>query len=204
MDGLDTLGAENPDYVGFDYGVLFKTAGGLLEGGAGMLEAQQAEKASAADTKTKLEAVIAADMDASNAAARADVSAQLKSKTAAGDASAAKKAAAVQDQAGAGLPPEAVKQRTAAAEKMLATVSKNAKAKPKDGYQKALVKSWTATVKKIQTSGSGPDSMVKDEAQQESWMTRRVVGPLPGYAVVVGGLGLAGVLGLVVRKLVSR
>lgn len=37
MDGLDVLGCENPDYVGFDYMSLLKGSGGLLSsfGGGG-------------------------------------------------------------------------------------------------------------------------------------------------------------------------
>jgi hypothetical protein len=35
MEGLDCLGCENPNYVGFDYGSLLKGAGGLLSGFGG-------------------------------------------------------------------------------------------------------------------------------------------------------------------------
>ena len=194
--GLDLLGAD--DLTGFDYGALLKVAGGLLEGGAAIAEGKQAEGKTAAETATKLDAAIQADRDASNAAAKADVSAQLRSKTAAADAVAAKKAAAVQDAA------ETSQARIDAADQMLATVMKNAKAKPKDGYQAALLRAWTVTAAKAHGNVAGDAGGKVKDANQEPWLTRRVVGPIPGYGVVVGSVMLAGVLGLIVTKIVLR
>jgi hypothetical protein len=34
-----------------------------------------------------------------------------------------------------------------------------------------------------------------------SWLTKPLVGPLPGVAVVVGGVGIVGLVGLLIRKL---
>jgi len=196
MTGLDLLGADN---LGFDYSTLFKVTGGLLEGGGSMLEQSQAEKKTTAESATKLDAAIQADRDASNAAAKADVSAQLKSKTAAADAAAAKKAAAVQDAA------EMSQARTDAADQMLATVTKNAEAKPKDGYRAALLRAWIVTAAKAHgTVPGGEAGKGKADKDQESWWTRRVLGPIPGYGIVVGSVAVVGVLGLVVKKIVSR
>jgi hypothetical protein len=37
--------------------------------------------------------------------------------------------------------------------------------------------------------------------EKEPWLTRRVLGPVPGYGVLVGGIGLAAGLGLLVKKI---
>lgn len=205
MSGFDCLGAES---VGFDYSALFKVAGGLLEGGGSMLEQKQAGDKATTDSATKLDAAITADRDASNAATKADVSAQLRSKSAKADADAADKASAAQDKAGADLSPDDIQKRADAADKMLATATKSAKAKPNDGYKAALVKAWTATVDKIHSQGGsdGGDKGKKDkgEKDQESWFSRPVLGPLSGSMVLAVGAAGVVVLGLVVKKIVSR
>jgi len=39
---------------------------------------------------------------------------------------------------------------------------------------------------------------------EKSWFLRPVLGPIPGAGVVIGSVAIVGVLGLVVKKLVSR
>ena len=200
-DGLEYLGADDLDYVGFDYGALFQAAGGLVQGGVNIYEQNQAEGKATKEGASKLDAAIAADRDAANAAAKADVSAQLKSKTAKADVDAAAKAVAKADSAGADLSPDGSAARAAAAEKMLATMQKNAKAKPKDGYQAALLKAWTATVDRIHGNvAADAGGKGKHDENQESWLQSRVLGPVPGYGVLVGGFALVGVLVLLLKR----
>lgn len=200
MDGFDCFGCEE---VGFDYGSLLQAAGGLASGAASSLEEKQTTEKSQKDEQGKLNAAIQADLNASNAVAQADVSAQLKSASAKNDAAIAAQAAAAQDAAGAGLSPDSVSKRLDAANKSLAFAQKQAKAASKDGYKAAIVKAWTATVNKLQNAPSGSSDAGKSdkEKSQEGWLTRRVLGPIPGYGILVLGVGFLGGIGIAVKKI---
>lgn len=206
MDGLHYLGCDT--HVGFDYGSILQSAGGLASGIISSVEEDKAKEKLAADDEKKAQAAIAADLAASNAAARAETSAALKQPSAAVDASAAQTAAAAQDRAAADLSPSASEKRAAAADKALKDATASAQASPKDGYKAALVRAWTTTANKAHNvsivSSEGGKGKKGDKSGGESWFTRRVVGPIPGYGVVVGGVGILGILGLVIKKVVSR
>jgi hypothetical protein len=196
-DGLDYLGCD--EVVGFDYGTLFQTAGGLMQGIADQTAEDQAKDKATAEEDARLYAATQADITASNSAAQAAVSAKLKSPSMKKDAVLAAAAAAAQDAAGVNLSDASVKKRLDAANAMLANAKKNAAAKPNDGYLAAVVKGWTATVQKLQNSGGSADKSKKGGG--ESFWTRRVIGPIPGTGVVVGGVGLLAGLGIVVKKI---
>lgn len=202
MDGFDCLGA---DVVGFDPTSLLAPAGAIATYGVSAYEADKKEKESKADQGKALQAAIAADYAASEAAAKADVSAQLKSASAGIDATAAQMASSAQDAAGAaGLSAESSKKRADEADKALKAAISEAQKKPKDGYAQAKVKAWQATVNKahsgaIVTRGSGLDSY-----GGESWFTKKVAGPVPGWGVLaLGAAGLTAV-GLLAKKFFFR
>lgn len=203
-DGLEYLGVD--EEVGFDVASLLQPAGALATYGVSAYEQEKKEKDSKADQDKKLSAVIAADYAASEAAAKADVSAQLKGASAGIDAVAAQNAAAAQDSAGmAGLSPDSAKKRADEADKALATAIKEAQSKPKDGYAQAKVRAWQATVNKahstaIMSAGSGTGG-AGGSSSGDSWLTRRVAGPVPGYGVLAIGAGVLAAVGVVVKKM---
>lgn len=203
---LELLGVD--ECVGLDagsFGSIFQAAGELAKGGISLYEQDKAEKKAAADSDAKLKAVIAADVAASVAAARADVSAQAKSASAQVDKAAAEAAARAQDRAGSALSPTNSAQRAEAAEKALAQATAKAQASPKDAYAVALMKAWTATVNKANNVQLTADQPARPaEGGGESWLTRKVVGPVPGWGVAAGGVGLVGLIGLSLRGLVGR
>ena len=209
MEGLDLLGCDGEIGLDFGYGTLFKTAGGIAEGAISAHEADVEQAKLDKDEQDKLNAAVAADIAASNATARADVSAQLKSSSASIDAQAAQLAQTAQDKAGAGLSDAGQAKRAAAADKALDTAVKNAQSSPKDGYRQALVKAWTATANKAHngTISSFDDGGGKGKGKKggkgggESFWTRRVVGPLPGAAVVPLAAGGLGALGYAVKRI---
>lgn len=195
MDGLNYLGCEDAS-VGI-VAELFQTAGGLMQGAANAEQQDEASDKKKADQEKILNAAIAADVAAANAFTNSIVSTQFHTKTASSDAQAATTASAAQDSAGNGLEDAGVQKRIDAANVQLANAQKNATAKPKDAYTVAVAKAWTNVLAKLQ--GGGDKSKDKG-GDSESWLTRRVIGPLPGYAVLVG----LGVVALVARKILAR
>jgi len=205
MDGLEYLGCDGEIGLDFGYGTLFKAAGGIAEGAIASKEQDDAKAKLDADEQKSLNTAVAADIAASNAAAQAAVSAKLRSSSASIDAQAAQLASAAQDKAGAGLSSAASDKRAAAADKALNDAVHNAQAAPKDGYKAALVQAWTATANKAHNgsittmdSGSGKKG---GKGGGESFWTRRVIGPLPGAAVVPLGAGLLGGIGYAVKRI---
>ena len=198
MTGLDLLGCD--DAVGGLYDGIFQAAGGLMQGAANAEQQDEANDKKNADQAKLLNAAIAADMAASMAATAADISSQFHTKTASSDAAAAAAKSAAQDAAGAGLEDDGVKKRIAAATTALSDVKKTAAAKPKDAYSAAAVKAWTNTLSKIQGGGTGDG---KGGGAQESWFARPVLGKFSGTTVLIGA-GILGVVGLVIRKKLSR
>lgn len=204
-DGLDTLGAE--DVMGVDYGSILQAAGGLATAGVSAAEQSKKDDADKADQDKKVKAATAADVTAANAMAQADISAAGKLPSASIDAQAAQMAVSADDTAGAALSADGQKQRAAAADSTLAMVVKAAQAKPTDAHQAALVKAWTAIANKAHSGAisgdggkGGKDKSGFDGYGGGSWWTKPAVGKIPGYGVVLGGVGILGALGLVVKK----
>lgn len=197
MNGLDLLGCD--DEVGGLYDGIFQAAGGLMQGAANAEQQDEADDKKRADQEKILNIAIAADLAATTAAAAADISAQFHTKTASSDASAAAAKSDAQDAAGKGLDDAGVQKRIAAATTASADAKKVSAAKPKDAYSAALAKAWATTLSKIQ-GGSGDG---KGGASQESWFTRPVLGKFSGTTVLIGA-GILGVVGLVIRKKLSR
>lgn len=195
MEGLDCFGA-------FDWGGLIQTAGNAAQFGVTAYQKSEADKKAASDQASALKRAIEADANASVAVARARASEQGKTPTAAVDQMAAQTAVAAQDRAGVGLNSESSRKRAEAAERALAEAIKNAQAAPKDIYKAALVAAWTQTVNKAQntTIVTQPSPTGLPPAAPESWFTRPVLGPIPGYGVLLGSAGLATGVGLLVKK----
>jgi hypothetical protein len=108
-----------------------------------------------------------------------------------------------------GLDPDTAKKRSLAAEKALAEAIKNAQAAPKDPYRAALVAAWTATVNKAQSMSimlapSKTGFPPRMSQQEDSWLMRPVLGPVPGWGVAAGGVGLLALLGVVAKKFMAR
>lgn len=181
------------ELLGFDYGTLFKTAGGLLEGGASMVQQSQSEKQSEAESSSALEKAKQADIAAVNATVAADLSQQSKSKSAAADAQKAKLAV----QAASALP--VTPERIQAAQDMLDRIQKIARTKPNDVLAQANARAWQAMVNMLRQGGASGAIDTKNEPSESFW-TRRVLGPFPGYGVVVGGVGLAGLLAFIIVR----
>lgn len=213
MEGLDCLGAEEVD-VGFDWGGLAQTAGGVVSFASDAADKDKAEKKTAADDKASLDKAIAADLAASNAVAKAAVSAKLKQASASIDQTAAQNALAAQDKAGSNLSSDNQEKRADAADKALDMAVKNAQAKPSDGYLAALVSAWTQTANKAHNGSitssdddggkKGKKGKKDDGGGGQSWLTRPVLGPIPGGGVLA--LGAVVVTGLIflIRALVKR
>lgn len=217
MDGLDCFGCyelgEDPaddrgSFLGFNWGGLFDGASGLVKGGLSAYQEDQAKKKLDADNQKKVDAAIKADREASLAVARASVSATLKQASAAVDATAAQRALDAQDRAAAVLSPEGSQARATAADKAADDALAAAQAKPTDGYLAALAKAWAQTANKAHAgsilSADDADGTAKSKGKgekKESWFTRPVIGPVPGYGVVAGGAGLAVGLGFIVKRL---
>lgn len=191
---FDLLGADD---LGVDYGALFKTAGGLLEGGGNILQQQQAEKGQTADVEAQLAAVLEADRVFADATVKGILSKNPNY---------AKAASAAQDKAAVGLPDSAKGQRLIEAVRQL----NNARKQKQDVITKARVGAWQKTVDKIQKGTSAEKlalaAQQSEEAKtRESFWTRRVLGPIPGYAVLIGGGAiLLTVVGLTVRWIIKR
>lgn len=214
FEGEDLIGDESGGW-GAMLGPILAAAGGIATAGIAVHEKNAAQKKAAADEQTKLQEAITADVNASNAAARAAVSATLKSPSAAIDASAAEAAGRAQDRAGAALSPDVSAKRVAAAQKALDTAVAAAAANPKDGWKRAVQIAWTTTANKA----LGVQIMNADRPREgagvpapmptgDSWLTRPVavpvVGPVPGYGVVIGGGVVVGSLALAARALMGR
>ena len=198
-DGLDLLGCD--EVIGFDFGSLFSATGGLMQGVADQYASDTAKDAATADQNQKLYKAQQADITVTNKLAQAAVSAQLKSASAKKDAADAQSAAQAADAAGAGLSDASVASRLSAAKVLLDTAKKNAAAKPSDGYLAAVAKAWTATVSKLQNASSDDGGGKKGKQDSsDSWFTRRVIGPIPGAGVLVGGVALVAGLGIVVKR----
>jgi hypothetical protein len=205
--GFEVLGCD--DEIGLDYGQLLQAAGGVAQYGVSAAEQEKKESAGKADDAKKLAAVIAADYAASEASAKADASAQLKSPSASIDAIAAQTALATQDAAGAaGFSSDSAKKRADSADQALAAAIKEAQSKPKDVFLAAKVKAWQATANKAHGSaivsldkgGSGG----KGGPGGESFFTKKVLGPIPGWGVLTLGAGVLGAVAIVLKKFVFK
>jgi hypothetical protein len=210
MSGLDCLGT---DEIGFDlpgaFGTILQAGGGIAQGAIAAHETDVKQEELDSAEKAKLAKSIAADAAAATAIARAKVSAKLKSPSMAVDISAATTAGAAADRAGAALSSAATDKRAEAADKALDAATADAQKNPKDGYKAALVETWTAIANKAHNtsivsadeSKGGKGGKSKKSTGGESWFTRPVLGPVPGYGVLAGGAGVLGALGYAVKRI---
>lgn len=211
---LHLLGAEQPGQAaaqaagGFSWGgivgPILQFAGEAGKTGISMWEQNETQNRLAAEEQSKLTAALDADRKATAAIARADVAVKLNMPTKAADQGAAEVAERAQDRAGAALSPAASAKRVTVAEDALEKAAAASQSDPKSAYKAALVRAWTKTANKangitLVTSDSGRN-ISAGTARGGSWFTRPVVGPVPGWGVAVGGVGLLTGLGLFLRR----
>lgn len=195
---LDFVGANVE--IGFDWseglGSIFQAAGGLTQGITSIVEKEQAKQKAAVEEKAAIDASVKADLAAAVALQRAALSAALKSASAEMDKTAADIAVSAADRAGAKLSAGAQAARADAANQSRAMAISAAQASPKDASKKALVDAWTMLINKAQAgaivaSEKGP----AEPPPPQSFLTKPVVGPVPGWAVGAAGLGVLAYLG---------
>lgn len=166
-----------------------------------------------AESEALLDACIAADGDATRANAQASVAALRNDPSAAADAAAAAAASARQDAAGAKLPPDRVPLRVAAAKRKFdsaaATWRSMSAGQPGYDFAKCMMDAAQVTLDKAsgyRFAKQVPVASTQQGAQQGSvkpktgsFWTDPLVGPIPGWGVVGGGVGLSAILWRLVR-----
>jgi hypothetical protein len=201
---LDSLGATE---IGIDIataiGPMLEAAGGLTSGIINTVKQAQDEKKLAADQATKLKSALAADISAASALAKAAVSAQAKAPSAAMDQKAADLAVSAQQTAAGKLSADANEVRAAAAQTAQTQAIGQAQAAPKDAYKAALVDAWTTIVNKANNAAivsKSPEGGAAAQSGGESFLTKKVIGPVPVWGA---GLGVVG-LGLLAKKFLGK
>lgn len=167
-----------------------------------------------AESAVLLDACIKADTEATTASAQACVSAQRHDSSAAADAAAAATAMARQDAAGAKLPPDRIPMRVAAAKRKLdnavATWRSMSAGQPGYDFAKCMMDAAQVTLDKAsgyqfarQTPVAGAQQGTAQQgavkSKTGSFWTDPLIGPVPGWGVVGGGVGLSAILWRLVR-----
>lgn len=198
-----------------DFGIssILNLASKGAETGISLYQKDQAQKASSAAEQKRIEAAIKADGQATAAAVRADLSAQLaagagkdpkKAAQAAADASTAATMANLQAATGAGLSPAAQEQRLQAAQTALQSATDALASRPGDAAAIARVTAWNKTLNKISSAGlagpssGGPFSEAKESGGTagksiDGWLSGKT-GPVPNKLIAGGGAVVAGVV----------
>ena len=196
--GFDSYGAV---HIGDDIlSTILKTGAAVAEG---QIEAHQqgdADAKTASEEHANFEAAKAADAQAATAIAHAIVSSALGAKTADSDRTLAEKLFSDAHTARGKLAPDSEKLRDAAAKGQLRLAQARASAAPTDGYKKALADAW----QKVVSSDTAFDAKKTGTKSNEPWLTRRVLGPIPGYGVLVGGGGLLAGIGFAISRFLRR
>lgn len=197
---------------------LFSAAG---QGVSSLVEKKKADDAlekTTKDSEAALYAATSADQRAREALSKALFSEDLKSPSASADRLAADMSLSAQDEAGRGLSPENCKKRSDAAKKALekatnewqaASAGKDAnKTKAKELGVRAAQQVYAKTQNALMVQASQfPGGLAQQQAylrqmqaNQGSWFTRPVLGPVPGIGVLAGVGVIAGVVYAAVRK----
>lgn len=206
---LELLGADEIGFDPGDLGSIFEGLGEITKGGLAIHQKNEAEKKAAAAEKSSIDAATAADRNAAAAAAKAAVSQQLKKPSASIDQAAAAAASQASQRAAAKLSETGAEARTTAADAELNKAIANAQADPKDAYKAALVAAWTSIVNQTnnaQVTGPSNTALARRDSDGtgssgESFLTRKVIGPVPGWGVVGIGAALAATAAVVAKKL---
>lgn len=111
------------------------------------------------------------------------------------DTAALASAEKAQDVAVSSLSPTMSPDRIKGVQAALALAEKALAASPKSAYDVNLVKAWRQTLAKAQGRGA---AAAKDD--KPGFLSRKVIGPVPGWGVALGGGGLLVGLGFLVRK----
>lgn len=176
---------------------------------AGVEESRQddQQKKSAGEAAVLLSASAAADGAATLATAQACFSALRRAPSAAADAQAARAAQAAQDAAGVKLLVDQIPARVAMAKKALddATAKWRAMKPGQPGLDFAKCKADAAQATFNKASGLQITKQVSDDAGAKSkqasgnFWTDSLVGPVPGWGVVTGVVGVGAILWRVLR-----
>jgi hypothetical protein len=196
--GFDCLGVS---YIGDDLlSTILKTGAAVAEGQIEAHEQGQADAKTASEEHAHFEAAKSADAQAATAIAHAIVSGALNASTADSDRTFAEKMFTDAHTARSALAPDSEKMRDAAAKSQLARAVANAASSHGDGYKKALADAW----QKVVSSNTAFDAKTSSTKSSESWLTRRVLGPVPGYGVLVGGGGILAGIGYAITRFMRR
>ncbi len=110
------------------------------------------------------------------------------------------------DKTGALVPAVLAAERVTAAELSLEMTTTKLQANPTDRLLQILRKAWQETLTSVQNAEIVQSDKPSSErvstlqAAEKSWFVRPVVGPIPGYGVVLGSAGVAGLGWLAVKK----
>lgn len=198
--GLDLLGTDEVGQEGGGWGAIIgpvlQAAGGITKGGLEIHEQQEKEKKAKAEDASEVAAAIRDDAAAASALANAEASEKLKRPTADIDRGTANAALARSRSHGPS------RGRAEAAQKALDAAAAAARNNPKDAYKVSLARAW------VQLANVADNAQIKaadqprggDAGGGESFWTRRIIGPVPGWGVAAGGVGILGAVGLAVKK----
>lgn len=204
---LHFLGAD------FDYGALLNAGGQIADV---IIKSDAAAKAFAAD-KAKLATATAADAAAASAISTALLSKMVlatampatRDKAAAqatADENAANLALSASDKAGALVPAALAGDRLEAANQAYAAVTTALQKDATNPAAQAKVKAWEQVIGRLQnrqivTEGGAQDKGDKGSPADPNWFTQHtLISAVPNYGVVLGGVGIAGAVGLAVKK----
>lgn len=199
-NGLDILGVDWGDALSTGVSAVSEVAKGVSR----QVKASDAVK----DNATALTASIAADTAATAARAKALYSEAVKAPTLEADRAMSSLADQAQDEAGAGLSSDSAKKRGDAAKTALtsATQAWQSAAASKDADKIAKAEAVRKAADTTYMKASNRE--IRDHAasvsmdEPPSWFTRPVVGPIPGWATLVGGAGIATGLALLAKRLI--
>lgn len=216
---LGTIGYSELLGAGLDFiSPIFQTAGQLVQTGVNIAQQEKEKKKSAADDQAALQAAMAADKIAAMALAaveatkalipgsidtqKRELEAKARVQQVAADA-----ALAAQDRAGVRLSEKTMSTRIDAAARALMEATSKLSSDP-SVYNQALVKAWSTIVNKAQHGqivqvAQTQSSTAIMPTKTENWFVKPVLGPVPGWGVTVGGVGLATALGFAIKALVK-
>lgn len=206
----DLLGADATEVLGFDFASLFSAAGGLAQGAADWKAEKDKTDAAEKTSREAGNAAVSADIRATEARRLMLLAELTKAPNLAASEAAWKLAAEAQDRAAEGLSADNQKRRADAARKALEDETskwRKAAGDPnKTKVAEAAVKAAKETYNKTQNAlvvrqGQTPSLPT---GPSESWLTRPVLGSVPGWGVVAGGMGLAAALGTIIAIVARR
>lgn len=187
----------------FDASFLVQTASELAQKG---IQAKQASDIQAKTTQSDIDAAnkaVKADIDAVNACAALEIAQKSSPASVPAKQAAATQATQMQDQAAAGLSPNAAAKRLAAAQSEAKKATDTWSSNPSSVSAAAFAHCWTATVAKAQGAGVSPQALAAAQAALgpaggphgggEPSFYKKMIGPLSVWQWGAVGLGVVAV-----------